>query len=509
VSPILEAAWQGLLLVLTWPNPLYPVIGTLLVMLFVFLPGLGGVTLMAIALPLTLSWDPTAVALLFAAFVGGGTFMGSITAILFNVPGSGPNAATLLDGYPMAERGEAKTAIGCAASASALGATFGIVVLILLLPLVRLLILSFGPMEFLLLAIWGLTTIAMVSGGSGLKGLIMAGLGLMVSFVGLDPRTAEARYTFGIDQLVDGVAVVPVLLGVFALAEMIGLAVSGRRTISGKLHASELSGSLAAGCLAPLRYPGLLLRSSVIGTVIGIIPGIGGTVAGFVAYGHAVQSVRDAPRFGAGDVRGVLAPEAANDAKDGGSFLPVLAFGLPGSESTVLFLAALTLHGIVPGRQLMEHDLALVFALIWVLFISNWLTSLVGLAVSGQLARITVIRTDLIVPAILALVAVAAVLYRGRLDDLLLVVGFGILGHYLKRFGWPRIPFLIALVLGSMFEVNLHLTLRLVELGRLRLWDRPIALALCALVLVSVALPFLRRRGGDPPAIAGMAAWRG
>ena len=490
---MLSAALDGLYLVFAWPNILYPVIGTLLAMLFAFLPGVSGVTLMAIAIPFTFAWDPLPVVLLFGAFVGGATFMGSITAVLFNVPGTAPNAATLLDGHPMALRGEAQTAIACAASASALGATFGIFLLVLLLPLLQRLILAFGPLEFLLLAVWGLTSISFLAGGSRLKGLASAGLGLVLAFVGLDPRTAEPRFTLGIDYLVDGLQIVPVLLGLFAIAEMIDLGASGRSSISGKQRAVELRGRVGVGLLAPLRHLGLFLRSSVIGTVVGMIPGIGGTVAGFVAYGHAVQTTSKAPRFGRGDLRGVLAPEAANDAKDAGSLVPVLAFGIPGSEGTVLLLTALTLHGIVPGRQLIEGQLPLVFALIWTLFLSNWLTSLLGLISSGALSRITVIRSQILVPMVLALIAAAAVVYRGRPEDLVVAVLFGLFGFALKTYGWPRVPLVIAFVLGPLFEANLHLTLQLHDLGRLAPLTRPVALGLGFLILLTVGLPLWAR----------------
>src|SRR5215213_10294939 len=379
-----DAALQGLALVFSWPNILYPVVGTLLAMVVSFLPGVSGVTLMALALPLTFSWTPLEVVLLFGALVGGATFMGSVTAILFNVPGSAPSAATLIDGHPMARQGEARTALACAATASALGSTIGIGVLILLLPVIRPLLLAFGPLEFLLLCVWGLTTIAMV-GGRPVRAWAMAGLGLALAFVGRDPRTADARFTFGTDYLQDGLAVVPVLLGLFAVAEIMQLVASGRRTIAVDDGGGRLGGSMGAGILSVVRHPGLLLRCSLLGTVIGMIPGVGGTVASFVAYGHAVQTARPPSRFGDGDIRGVLAPESAHDAKDGGSLLPTLAFGIPGSEGTVLLLAALSLHGLAPGRALLEIQLPLVFVLIWALFLSNWLTSLLGLAVSGPL----------------------------------------------------------------------------------------------------------------------------
>jgi len=431
-----SAAVEGLGLVFSWPNLLYPIVGTILAMIFAFLPGVGGVTLMALAIPFTFSWDPLQIVLLFGAFLGGATFMGSVTAVLFNVPGTAPNAATILDGHPMAERGEAATAISCAASSSALGSTFGVVVLIALLPAMRPLILSFGPLEFLLLTVWGLTTIAIVGGGSRIKGLATAGIGLLLAFVGLDPRTAEPRFTLGSDYLLDGLKIVPVLLGLFALSEIIHFATSGKVSISGKLHNRDLTGSVKKGLFAPFLHFGLFIRSSVIGTVVGMIPGIGGTVAGFIAYGHAVQTSRGKQRFGKGDLRGVMAPEAANDAKDAGSLVPAIAFGIPGSEATVLLLTVFTLHGIVPGRQLLDHNLSLVFALIWTLFFSNWMTSILGLLVSGHLARITTLRTQFLVPIILCLVASSAVVFRGSLTDLTVTVTFGVFGYFLKIFGW-------------------------------------------------------------------------
>ncbi|WP_068110987.1 tripartite tricarboxylate transporter permease [Tropicimonas marinistellae] len=494
MTEILDSALEGLRLVFAWPNLIYPVAGTLLSMLFAFLPGLNGVTLMAIAITMTLSWDPVQIVLIFGAFVGGATFMGSITSILFNVPGSAPNAATLVDGHPMAEAGKARTAIACAASSSALGSTFGIIILLALLPFMRPLILSFGPPEFLLLAIWGLSMVAMLSGGLSAKGIIMTGIGLLLAFIGTSPLSATDRFTMGTDYLVDGLPIIPMLLGLFAVSEAIHLSQSERKSISGRLQAEELSGSITEGCLAPFRHAWLTLRCSFIGTIVGIVPGIGGTVASFVSYGHAVQTARDKEQFGKGDIRGVIAPEAASDAKDGGSLFPVLAFGIPGSEGTVLLLTALMVHGIVPGRALLDDQLPLVFALIWSLFFSNWLTSILGVAISGQLARITLIQTRFLVPVIFALVAVAAIVNRGRPEDLILAAVFGLFGYALKVYRWPRVPLVIALVLGGMFETNLHLTMRLYSFGRIDLLDRPVALVLLALLIGTIVLPIIGRK---------------
>ena len=494
MAELLPAAWEGFQLVFSWPNILYPLAGTLLAMIVAFLPGVSGATLMALAIPFTLSWDPLTVALTFGGLVGGATFMGSVTAILFNVPGTGPSAATMIDGHPLARQGLARTALGCAALSSALGSTFGIVVLILLLPIMRPAIMAFGPPELVMLSVWGLVTIAAISRGAGWRSLAIAGLGLLFAFVGLDPRTGEQRFTFGSWYLWDGLALVPVMLGLFSVAEVIDLAASNRHTISGSTRATELGGSILEGARAVFRHVGLLLRSALTGTIIGIIPGVGGTVASFLAYGQAVQSAKDRDRFGHGDIRGVIAPEAAHDAKDGGSLLPVLAFGIPGSEATAVLMAALLLHGIIPGRELLTERLPLVFVLIWSLFLSNWVTSLAGLLVVRPLASLTVLRVQSIAPVILVLACAGAYLSNHRLTDVGVAFLFGALGYYMKKHAWPRIPLVIAFLLGGALELNLHVSWRLIELGRIDLFARPILMVLLVLTLLNTVMPRLRQR---------------
>jgi len=491
---VLDAALEGLRLVFSWPYILYPLAATILAMMFSASPGLNSSSLMALAIPLTISWDPLHVMLLFGAFVGGATFMGSVTAILFNIPGKAQNAATLLDGYPLTQQGKARTAIGCAATASALGSTFGVVMLVGLIPVMRQAAIALGPPEYLLLAIWGLTMLAALAGNSLLKGLAAVGIGLQLAFIGYDPRTAELRFTFGIDYLADGLSLVPVFLGLFALAELIDLIVSRRETLSGRLRVGELSGSVEEGVRSVFRHFGLFLRSSVIGTVIGVIPGIGSSVAGFIAYGHAGQSAGDRSRFGRGDIRGVLAPEAANDAKDGGALVPTLALGIPGGTGTAVLLGALALHGMAPGREMLTDNLVLVFVLIWSLFLSNWITSLLGLALVNPMARLGTIRTTRLIPVILVLAVIASQQYRGLLADVACALVFGVLGYLMKRHDWPRVPLVIALALAPLFETNLHLTLRLQELGRIDFFARPLVLLLIVLTLANLFLPaFLSR----------------
>ncbi|HEX9880317.1 MAG TPA: tripartite tricarboxylate transporter permease [Candidatus Binatia bacterium] len=481
------------------PNIAIPIIGTLIGMFFGILPGVSGVTGMALLIPFTFSWTLIPTILLFGSIYGGGTYCGSITAILINIPGTAPNAATCLDGYPMARMGEAKTALGASAAASAMGAAFGVFVLIAMLPVMRATVLAFGPAEFFMLAVLGLTVIAVVSEGNLIKGMAAGGVGLLLAFIGRDPVTGALRFTFGALYLQDGIRLVPLFLGMFAVTEMINLAASRRKTISGREHVEELTGSLWEGVLSVFRYFGLFIRSSILGTVIGMIPGIGGTVASFVAYGHAVQSTKDNQRFGKGDIRGVIAPEACNDAKDGGSLVPVLAFGIPGSEGAALVLVAMLLHGLIPGRELMTTNLHLAFLLIWALFLSNQLTSIIGVMIINQVVRFTVIRTQLLVPFIFILAVVGAYAERTAMGDVLLTFVFGVLGYLMKKHAYPRVSLVIALILGELFEVNFRQAMRLHEFGRLDFFDRPIFLGLVLFTLLSVVYPFyqsLRARKG-------------
>lgn len=479
----LAAVSIGLANVVSFPNILIPVAGTLIAMVGSFLPGIGNASLAALVLVATLGWDPVSVLLMFGALTGGATFMGSITAILFNIPGNASSAAVLLDGHPMARNGEARTAIACAATASAIGSLFGVVVLLAILPVVQPLLLEFGPLERLLLGIWGLSTIIAIPNSSPSRALAVTLLGLVCAMIGADPSTGLPRWTFGSLQLFDGFDTVAVLLGFFTLSEIIGWRQSFRISVEGT---DPSAGSVRRGIAAVLTRPLLTARSSVIGTMVGVIPGVGGTVASFVSYGQAVQWSDDPERFGTGDVRGVIAPEAAVDSKDGGSLLPVLAFGLPGSEGGVILVTVLSIHGLVPGTPMLTEDLPLSLTLIFALLMSNILTSIVGVTLAPWLARLTRLRIDRVaLPALIASL-VTIVQLNGLLMDLYVAVGFGLLGYLLRRLNWPRVPFIIAFILGSFIESNFALTLRLAEVGRVSFWEQPAAMTITGLILASI-----------------------
>jgi putative tricarboxylic transport membrane protein len=483
--------------VFSWPAILIPVAGTLLAMVTAFLPGIGNASLAAVLLVMTADWSNEAVLMLFGALTGGATFMGSVTAILFNIPGSASSAPSLLDGFPMNRNGYPKTALACAATASAVGSVIGVVLLISLLPIIRPFLLQFGPLERFLVGLWGLLTILSLKSHNLLKSTLMAVLGLVVALIGLDPRSGIPRFSFGSLELSQGFSLIPVLLGVFTLSELLTWAGSVRMA-GGRVASPARDDSVLSGVRAVFRYPGLTLRSSLIGTLVGMIPGVGGTVAGFVAYGQAsAGSRRSDGTFGQGDIRGVIAPEAAVDAKDGGSLLPALAFGLPGSEAGVMLLAVFSVHGIVPGLQLLDTQASLVAILIIALLVSNLLTSVLGLGLTPALAKVRSVRLDHFAFPCLLISLLAVLQLESRLFDGYTALLFGLIGYFWRINDWPLVPFVVAFVLGELIETNLVLSLQLVELGRIVPWDRGGSLLLIGLIC-STLFWLLRRKPSEP-----------
>ncbi len=478
-------------------------------MVSAFLPGIGGTSIATIALLMTLHWDPISVLLLFGALTGGATFMGSITAILFNVPGNASSAASQIDGHPISRMGYPRKAIAAAATASAIGSVIGVVALILILPMVRPFILQFGPLERFLLGLWGLTAIIAVPNASALRATAAAVLGFLLAMVGSDPATSAPRWTFGSLELFDGFTMVAVLLGFFTLSELVSWRTSFRLSDPPPLGGAK--DSIGSGIKVVLRHLPLTFRSSILGTVVGAVPGVGGTVAGFVAYGQAVQTTRpdDRGQFGKGDIRGLIAPEAAVDAKDGGSLLPALAFGIPGSEAGVLLLTVLLIHGFQPGLPMLTVDLSMSFVLIFALLLSNISTSVFGVVLTPLLARLTTLRIDRIVLPVLIAGLVTLIQLNGNIVDLYVAAGFGVLAYLFRHFDWPRIPFVIAFVLGDFIEDNLVMTLRLAEAGRIDMSDRPAAWVMVVVILLTLGW-MLRRvvwTKAAPRRVAGEGAF--
>lgn len=490
---VLGSLLEGLSFVFSWPVIAFVIFGTILGLIFGAIPGLGAAPAIILLLPATYGMETNYAFAMFAAILGGTAFGGSISAILISTPGSGPNAATLLDGYPMAREGRAGEALGAAATASVLGALFGLLTLLVLLPFIYDFVLLFGSPEKFMLAVFGLVIVAVATRTSLVNGLIAGGLGLLLSFVGRDPMTGTHRFTLGSPYLSDGIPLIPALIGLFAIAEVIDLALKSKSVASGDI---VVEGGIKKGVVAVITRPYLWLQSSVIGTIVGAVPGVGGTVATFIAYMRASQTNKNPEDFGKGDVRGVIASEAANDAKDGGAFMPTVALGIPGSAAWVAMLAALIFHGMSPGPAMLTNNLDVVFILIAALIVSNILTSLIGLLSAKQLARITKVPPRALVPIIIVLALIGAFSDRGYFSDVMIATAFGIFGYYMKVFDFSRIALIIGMILGGVAEIEFSKTIQIT--GYHAFFTEPIALGLLLITVASIIYPLARKhlRGG-------------
>ena len=485
-----DAFSQALAHLFTFQSLSYLGLGTAIGLLFGAVPGLGGTTALALLIPLTFGMNPDSAIVLVGGIMGGVPFGGSLSAILLNTPGAAPNAATCFDGYPLARQGKAGMAIGAAAAASSLGGLLGVAAMLAVIPVAKAVVLLFGPPEFFMLAVLGLSAIAVSTGGKLLRGLISGGIGLMLAFVGFDDVGGGLRYTAGIEYLWDGVQLVPALIGLFAIAEMIQLSTVGGQVAAG--NGPDALSRVFDGVKAVFANATTLLRGSAIGAFIGAVPGIGGTVASFLSYSVARQMSAEPETYGHGNIQGVIASEAANNAKDGGALIPTLAFGIPGSAEMAVFLGVLVLHGLEPGPRLLLDNEHVIYGLIMALSLSCVLASAAGLVLARYLVLIT--RTDVryLVPVVISVGLIGAYALQSSLGDVIAAMVFGVIGYFMVRFDYPRITLVIALVLGGIAERSYHQSLMMSDGSHGIFFTRPVADTLLALVVISLALPGLR-----------------
>ncbi len=486
---MIEAALQGLLAVFTLPTFAYLLLGVLIGIVVGILPGVSGSFSLAVLIPFTFILDPASAFGLLLGAHAVSDVGGSITAILLNTPGDAVNAATVFDGFPMTKKGQAGRAIGAAVTSSAIGGTFGALSLMALIPIMRPLVLSFAPPEFFLMAVLGIAFIAVISGKSLVKGLVAGGLGLLIGLVGLDQSTGAQRFTFGFLQLWDGIKLIPVTLGLFAIAEMIDLAVSGGDLI--EVKAVGKVGSAMQGIKDTFKNWGLVLRCSLLGTIIGIVPGLGGVTASFFAYGHGKQTSKNGNDFGTGVVEGVIAPESANSSKEGGALVPTIAFGIPGSAGMAILLGAFYIQGLTPGPEMLTTNAWLVFFMAWCIVVANVIAAVICMFLADRIARVALLPGDIMVPLVLVLAGIGAYSYDNSLSDLVLLLLFGFVGYWMKVFGWPRPVFIIGLVLARIAEKNLLLSLRLFQET---FFMRPISLVLIAIIILTLIWTIRDRR---------------
>ncbi|MBL1435044.1 MAG: tripartite tricarboxylate transporter permease [Rhodobacteraceae bacterium] len=437
-------------------------IGAIFGLVIGVIPGLSGHFAMAMAISFLYTMEPAAgIAFLLGAHstVAQG---GGLTAILFSTPGTGQNAATLLDGPPMRDQGKAGIAVGAAMASCFLGATFGAVALALLLPVLRNVVLFFGPPEIFMLAMLALTFVAVLGKEDITRSLIAALLGLLMAMVGVDNVTNQQRFTFDSSNLADGIPLVAVVLGLFAVAEMIDLWVKGG-TLAGKntspLSARETQKQIFRGIGLAFKHWWLVLRCSTIGTIMGLIPGLGSAPASFVAYGHAKQTSKNKETFGKGNIEGVIAAEAANDAVEGGALASTLAFGIPGSSSMAILLSGLFILGLETGPQMLNNHVDIIFIMIFTIIIGNFIGTIVGMFLVNPLSRATSIRASIMVPVIMTVIVTGAYASDRSLFDIGIALVFGVIGYLMKTLNYSRAALLIGFVLGFAVEKNLYLAL--------------------------------------------------
>ncbi|HEX2255375.1 MAG TPA: tripartite tricarboxylate transporter permease, partial [Afifellaceae bacterium] len=400
------------------------------------IPGLGGLVGMAMLLPFTFDMNPTAAFAMLVGLLAVTATSDTIPSVLFSVPGTVGAQATILDGHPMARKGEAGRAFGAAYMASLIGGLFGAAVLAVSIPILRPIVLLFGSPEFFMLGMLGIAMVAVLSGGAPIKGIVAATLGLCIGMIGADPQTGYARWTFDQLYLWGGVPLVPVTLGLYAIPEVVDLAIRGTRIAD--VPGSKIKG-VVAGMRDTFRNWFLVLRCSTLGVWIGFIPGLGSQVVDWFAYGHALQTEKGAREtFGTGDVRGVIAPESANNAKEGGSLIPTIAFGVPGSAPMALLLAAFIIHGLDPGPDMLTRNLDVTYTMIWSLALANVIGTGLCLAFTPQLAKIASIRIHLLTPLVISVVFLAAFQATSNVGDIVVLLVFAALGWLMKQFGWPR-----------------------------------------------------------------------
>lgn len=457
-------------------------LGTMIGLTVGVLPGLGGTAGLSIVLPFAFGMEPSAALAMMIGLLAPTTTSDTFPAVLMGIPGTSGSQATVVDGFPLAKKGEGARALGAAFTASLFGGLFGALVLTGAVFVALPIILAVGFGEQMILVILALTMIGMLTGSNPLKGIATCGIGLMIGVIGAGVATADWRLAFGQLYLADGIPIVIIGLGMFAMPEIVDL-LRRQTTIS---ETGALGKGWAQGFKDAFIHWWIVLRCSVIGCLVGILPGLGGSVVDWIAYGHVLQTTGDRENFGKGDIRGVLAPESANNAKEGGALIPTLLFGIPGSGSMAILLGGFVLIGVEPGIDMIVSDLDLTYTMIWSLALANVIGAGVCLFLAGPVAKLTTIRYSLLAPVMLVVIFFAAYQATRHWGDLIALFVFGTLGIYMKRFGWPRPALLIGFFLASRLEASTYQALQVYGLSFMGRTGSIILLILTFLSIIAV-----------------------
>lgn len=446
------------------------------------LPGLNATTGVALLLPFTITMDPIPAIAILTTIYCAATFAGAITAILINTPGTSASATTCLDGYPLAQRGEAGRALGMAAVSSTLGGIFSVVCLMLAAPLMAKAAYNFAPPEYFALTLFGMSMLATIGDGSPVKNVIAGAFGVMLATVGIDLLTSIERFTFGYNELSEGIPFVPVMIGVFGISELL-------------VQADRLHITRKQVIMKSIRLPSkedykkvwrTILRSSGIGTFIGILPAEGATVASMIGYNEARRWSKTPEEFGKGSLEGIAGSEAANNSATGGAMVPTLALGIPGSPTAAVILAGLMVHGLRPGPTMFTEQSDFVFAIFWSMLLVNILFFGVGLWGAKLFARVTLIPIQILWPIVFIFSIVGAYALEQSMMDVWIAIGAGIIGFFMRRYGFSVVPLSIGLILGGMLETRLGQSMVMLDEQWWLMFTRP--LSLLFFVLTALAL---------------------
>ena len=454
------------------------------------LPGLNATTGAALLLPFTITMDPIPAIAILTTIYCAATFAGAITAILINTPGTSASATTCLDGYPLAQRGEAGRALGMATVSSTFGGIVSVVCLMAAAPVMARAAYNFAPPEYFALTVFGLSMLATIGDGSPIKNLIAGALGVLAATVGKDLLTTVERFTFGMSELTEGIGFVPVMIGLFGISEL--LVQADRLTVKRRLI-------IMKAVKLPTRadYKKVwktILRSSGIGTFIGILPAEGATVASMIGYNEARRWSKTPEEFGKGSIEGIAGSEAANNSATGGAMVPTLALGIPGSPTAAVILAGLMVHGLQPGPTMFTEQAEFAFAIFWAMLFVNVLFIFVGLFGAKIFARITFVPVQILWPIVFTFSIVGAYALDQSFLDVWIAIGSGILGYFMRRFGYSVVPLAIGLILGGMLEKRLGQSLIMLDDQWWLMFTRPLSLLFFALTFLALFGPMLWRR---------------
>ncbi|MCE3000947.1 MAG: tripartite tricarboxylate transporter permease [Betaproteobacteria bacterium] len=470
-------------------NLLFALIGAVLGTVIGVLPGIGPAGALAMLLPIVLNMNPVGAIIMLAALYCGAMYGGSTTSILLNVPGESSSVVTCLDGHQMALQGRAGSALCISAIGSFIAGTLGVVALMLFAPRIAEWALNFGPPEYFVLMVFGLSSVAALSGGSLVKGLMAMTLGLMISTMGTDV-TGVARFTFGIAEMLDGIEFLIVTIGLFAVSEVL-------------LNTNELRSGEAKSVIKHRLYIsfqeireslGAIGRGTAIGFVVGVMPGAGAGIASFLSYSVESQISKNPERFGKGEIRGVAAPESANNAASAGAMVPMLTLGIPGSGTTAILLLALTALNVHPGPMMFSQHPEVVWGLIAALYVGNVMLLILNLPMVGLFVRLLYVPLRLMLPVIMVICVVGVYNVNQQTLDLIFLCGFGVLGYFMRKHAYPVAPVILGLVLGTRMEEALRQSMIMSQGNLLVLLERPIVAAFLLLTLLFLCLPLILQK---------------